>query len=205
MDLLEENLLEKPEDNTSIRLWLRAVRYLDYPPSVEAVIEKVSHWKANAGALDASFYLFVLHTLLALDGSRVAAGDAERALEDCRALSRYRRDRTRSFEWLGKGEGISRLKHQSELGEWEAGAAFYPRVDLLQWMNGVVAEISAPQKGAIEISTGQPVFFVPAVPGLEMARDENIEVSFLLGFSYDGLRAWQVTRAQQAATDGATA
>lgn len=194
VELLEENLKDKPDDNTSIRLWLRAVRHMSHPPTVDGVIEKVTHWRANSGALDASFYLFVLHAIRALDGSHMAVADAERALEECRSLARYRRDRTRSFEWFGKGEGIARLKHQSELGEWDRGSNFYPRIDLLERVCGLVRHIDAPQKGTIETDMGLQVFFVPAVAGVEMGRDENIAVSFYLGYSYDGLRAWDVQR-----------
>jgi tetratricopeptide (TPR) repeat protein len=192
VELLEENLMDEPDDKTSIRLWLRAVRHMTHPPTVDGVIEKVTHWRANSGALDASFYLFVLHAIRALDGSHMAVADTERALEECRTLARYRRDRTRSFEWFGTGEGVARLKHQSELGEWDQGSSFYPRTDLLVRVCGLVRRIDAPQKGTIETDTGLQVFFVPAVASMEMGRDENTGVSFYLGFSYDGLRAWDV-------------
>jgi hypothetical protein len=74
--LLEENLQEEVNDSTSLRLWLRVIRQSETPPSLDSVIEKVSYWKANTGALDASYYLYVLHTLRALTGSTQGAADA---------------------------------------------------------------------------------------------------------------------------------
>jgi len=191
VDLLEGNLAENPNDATSLRLWIRAVRHSSTPPSLDKLIERVSYWKANTNTLDAAFYLYVLHTLVALEGSTLARGDADRALEDCRNLSRFRRNRYRSFEWLGKGTGLQQLVHQSELGEWESG--FWQNTARLVRVKGRVASIDAPQKGFIETTSAQEAFFVPIVAGLHQGRDENRSVEFFLGFSYDGLRAWQVT------------
>jgi hypothetical protein len=186
--LLEENLEEERNDSTSLRLWLRAVRQVQNPPSFDAVIEKVSYWKANTGALDAAYYLYVLHALRALEGSGQALADAERALEECRALSRFRRDRTRSFEWIGRGQGIQRLVHQSRLGEWRDG--FWESTAALERVGARVAAIDAPQKGSIELPGGLVAFFVPVKAGLHSGRDESRPITCHVGFSYDGPRAW---------------
>ena len=190
--LLEENLEERADDSTSLRLWLRAVRQSRTPPSLDSVIEKVSYWKTNSGALDAIYYLYTLHTLRALEGSSQAVGDAERALDECRAMARLRRDRTRSFEWIGAGKGISSLVHQSRLGAWTHD--FWESFDALVQIEGRVSNIGGPQRGKVEMSGGIEAFFVPARSGLEGGRDQNILVRFYLGFSYDGPRAWKVER-----------
>ena len=132
--LLEDNLEEDNQDSTSLRLWLRTIRQSRMPPSLDSVIEKVSYWKANTGTLDAAYYLYVLHTLRALDGSIQGMADAERALEECRALARFRRDRTRSYEWIGPGDGIGALVHQSRLGDWIED--FWDSADVLARVNG---------------------------------------------------------------------
>ena len=119
--LLEDNLQEDPNDSTSLRLWLRAVRVPPTTASLDHVIERVTYWKANTSSWDAAYYLYVLHMLRALDGSIQGGADAERALDECRGLTRFRRDRTRSFEWIGEGDGIGRLVHQSRLGDWKDG------------------------------------------------------------------------------------
>ncbi|MCX5646163.1 MAG: ATP-binding protein [Phycisphaerae bacterium] len=191
VDLLEGNLAEDPNDATSLRLWIRAVRHSSTPPSLDRLIERVSYWKANTNSLNAAYYLYVFHTLLAIEGSALSRGDADHALEDCRNLSRVRRNRHRSFEWLGQGDGVQQLTHESELGEWELG--FWKNTTRLTRLEGRIASIDAPQRGTIELRNGQEAFFVPVVAGFHQARDENCSVEFFLGFSYDGLRAWQVT------------
>ena len=160
------------------------------PPTLDSIIEKVSYWKANTGALDAAYYLYVLHALRALEGSAQGVADSEKALEECRALARFRRDRTRSFEWVGSGQGIQRLVHQSRLGEWRED--FWETTAPLSRLDGRVASIDAPQKGRVEVSGGIDAFFVPAKAGIMFGRDENSPVTFLMGFSYDGPRAWDV-------------
>ena len=190
--LLEENLEEEIRDSTSLRLWLRAIRGSATPPSLDAVIEKVSYWKANTGALDAAYYLYVLHTLRALEGSMQGVADAGRALEECRFLGRFRRDRSRSFEWIGPGDGVDALVHQSRLGEWVDD--FWESAEILVRLDGRVKRIDAPQKGMVEVVGGVDAFFVPGKAGLHAGRDENAKISCYLGFSYDGPRAWDVER-----------
>lgn len=188
--LLEENLDEAVSDSSSLRLWLHAVRQSQKPPTLDYVIEKVSYWKTNTGVLDAAYYIYVLHTLRALRGSSQSAADAERALEECRALARFRRDRTRSFEWIGSGDGIGALVHQSHLGEWRED--FWEHSDVLARIEGRICSIDGPQKGWVELRAGIPAFFVPAKAGVHRGRDENALVSCYIGFSYDGARAWGV-------------
>jgi tetratricopeptide (TPR) repeat protein len=176
--LLEENLEEEVNDSTSLRLWLRAIRQVQSPPTLDSVIEKVSYWKTNTGSLDAAFYLYVLHLLRALEGSFQGAADAERALEECRGLSRFRRDRTRSFEWIGAGDGVTRLVHQSRLGDWKDD--FWERTDALVRVNGRVSTIDGAQKGLIELAGGVQAFFVPGRAGFHFGKDENAPVSCYL-------------------------
>lgn len=190
--LLEENLEEELSDSTSLRLWLRAVRHAQTPPSIDSVIEKVAYWKANTGSLDASYYLYVLHTIRALDGSSQAAADAERALDECQSIARFRRDRTRSFEWIGHGVGVQSLIHQSRLGEWKD--EFWDSTDSLIRLEGRISSIDGPHKGFIELAGGVKAFFVPGRLGFHSGRDENASVSCFLGFSYDGPRAWDAKR-----------
>lgn len=190
--LLGENLEEEVNDSTSLRLWLRAIRQSQTPPSLDSVIEKVGFWKANTGSLDAAYYLYVLHILQALNGSSQAAADADRTLEECRALARFRRDRTRSFEWIGAGKGVQALVHQSRLGQWKGD--FWESPDALVRLDARVASIDGPQKGSVELPSGVVAFFVPARCGFHFGRDENAPVTCYLGFSYEGPRAWDVQR-----------
>jgi hypothetical protein len=111
--LLEQNLQEEPSNDKNLRLWVQAVRRVSSPPSLESVIEKVGYWKVNTNSLDATYYLYVLHSILALEGSTLAREDAMRYLEECRQMASFRRNRTNSLEWLGQGQGIHKLVHPS--------------------------------------------------------------------------------------------
>ncbi|MBC6420896.1 MAG: hypothetical protein GDA38_04590 [Hormoscilla sp. SP12CHS1] len=190
--LLEENIDEEPSNDKDLRLWIQAVRWSQYPPSLESVIERVSYWKANSGTLDSVYYLYLLYVLSALQGSAQAKDNAERYMEECRQMARYRKNRTNSFEWLGSGSGINSLIHHSELGQWKTDIEFWERTDQLVRVKGRVNKVDAPQKGYIEIKGGLLAFYVPARSNHSRGRSENKPVDFYLGFSYDGLRAWKV-------------
>ena len=100
--------------------------------------------------------------------------------------------RTRSFEWLAKEPPWCPLVHQSELG-WDEEKRFVSRTDLLDEIDGIIREIKSPQAGFISVK-GIPAFFVPGKE-FRSGQDENTTVAFHLGFSYEGLRAWNVIRA----------
>lgn len=190
--LLEDNIKEDSSDERNIKLWIQAIRHQANPPAVEVVVERVAYWASRNDTLEANFYLYVLQMLLAINGSTVAVDLATRTLERCREKSRYRRDRTWSYEWLGKQTGLKQLVHRDRLGDWDRGQRFWKDTSLLARTKGVISSINGPQAGSIELPSGVTAFFVPGVSGHSVGRSENAPVTFFLGFSYDGLRAWSV-------------
>lgn len=191
--LLGNNLEEEVQPDQSIRLWMQASRFQESPPTVESVFEQVQYWRAEPGSVDAAFYAYVLNALMVMDGSRLAVQRYEQYLSECRELTRFRRNRDRSFEWLGSGTGIGQLVHQSRLGDWNREVDFWENIKPLTRASGRVARINGPQAGLIELAGGLRAFFVPAKSGL-LRGSENTPVSAFVGFSYDGLRAWDVAR-----------
>ncbi|HBA66730.1 MAG TPA: hypothetical protein DCZ48_11250 [Methylococcaceae bacterium] len=192
VELLESNIKEDPNDDRNIRLWIQAIRYHATPPTVETVVERVAYWASNTDTLEANYYLYVLHMLLAINGSTVAIDQAARAMQRCREKSRYRSDRTWSYEWLGKESGLKQLVHHNLLGEWDHTQRFWQDTSSLDRVKGVISTINGPQAGTIELATGIKAFFVPGVSGHSASRSANSPVTFFLGFSYEGLRAWSV-------------
>ncbi len=192
LDLLEANIQQEPNEDKNIRLWLQGARFQSPAPSLSLAADRVATWRMRGDSLDAIYYLYVLKMLDALDGSAIAANDALRNIEMCRAKAGFRRDRSRSFEWLGDGKGLRRLVHQDQLGGWDESIRFWSNTEPLLRIQGVVSRINAPQSGEIELRRNTKVFFVPAAAGMALGRDENRQVSFYLGFSYEGLRAWSV-------------
>jgi tetratricopeptide (TPR) repeat protein len=192
LDLLEANIQQEPDDDRNIRLWLQGARFLTPPPALSAAADRVATWRMRGDSLDAIYYLYVLKVLEALDGSAIAADDASKNIEICKTKAGFRRDRTHSFEWLSDGQGLRRLAHQDQLGGWDNEADFWRNTKPLLRIQGTVTRINAPQSGEITIRWGMKVFFVPAQAGMSYGQDENRLVTFFLGFSYEGLRAWSV-------------
>lgn len=190
--LLEENLVEEPNSDRNLRLWLQAIRRSPQPPPLDLVIERVGYWRTASESLDAYFYLYVLYALRCLDGAPTARDQAIAYMEECQARARSRRNRHKSFEWLGRGDGLRRLVHQSQLGNWAPSADFWDTTEPLDRVEGRISRIDGPQSGRIEIPGGLPAFFVPGRSGYARGRSENRRVSAYIGFSYDGIRAWEV-------------
>ena len=191
--LLEENLNEDPNNDRDMRMWVQAVRRISYPPSIESVIEKVAYWQANTGSIDATYYLYVFNAVLALEGFSFASDSAHQYLEECRNKARLRRNRTKSFEWLGPADaGLSKLVHHSRLGDWDSSSDFWTNIGPLTRLSGRISRVQGSEAGHIEVPGGMLAFFVPAKGGFYRGRSENQAVEFYLGFSYDGLRAWDV-------------
>lgn len=192
VELLEQNLMEEPAEERNLRLWVQAVRRLRPPRTLPSVIQRVAGWGANSRSVDAAYYLYVLYALEALDGSALALRSYRDALDDCKKRAKARRNRTVSFEWVGDGTGMAGLVHHSELGGWDPDTEFWSHVNRLRRVPGRIATIHGPESGWIEGPGGVLLFFVPGRANLAAGRDENTEVDFFLGFSYDGPRAWEV-------------
>ena len=193
VELLAHNLDEEPRRDDNIRIWMQASRFQQTPPSIEFVFEQVQYWRATPGSVDAAYYAYVLNALMAMDGSRFALQRYKEYLEECRELTRFRRNRDRSYEWLGDGHGIAQLVHQSRLGDWNRGDGFWENTKPIARIRGRVARINGPQAGFIELAGGLEAFFVPARSGLSQGH-ENTPILAFLGFSYDGPRAWNILR-----------
>ncbi len=192
VELLEQNIREEPDRESNLRLWVQGVRRATTPPSIERVIERVTYWRANSDSLDAVFYLYVMHALLCFEGFVTARDAVARFIEESRQKARIRRNRTVSSEWLGGGSSLRRLVHHSQLGEWDQAQQFWKDGGRLERVEGRIARILGPQAGELELTSGLRAFFVPGRGDFTRGQDENKQVSCFLGFSYEGLRAWEV-------------
>src|SRR4051812_28153273 len=113
-------------------------------------------------------------------------------MNECKNIARTRRNRTKSIEWIGSGTGIKRIVHHSELGKWDRDVDYWDLTAPLFRLRGRIARIEGNQAGYIETAGELNAFFVPVRDGFSKDRSENMNVEFHLGFSYDGLRAWNV-------------
>jgi hypothetical protein len=142
--------------------------------------------------LDSVYYLYVLYALEAIEGSRFARDNALKYMSESRNIARTRRNRTKSLEWIGAGTGIRKMVHHSDLGKWSNDRDYWESTTLLARLRGRISRIEGNQAGYIEIPGELTAFFVPVRDGFSKDRSENAAVEFNLGFSYDGLRAWNV-------------
>ena len=202
--LLEANIEAEPYHDTNLTLWMQAIRYGSAPPDLHRITEQMEYWATNTGALAAHFYLHVLHSIQVMDG---ADGHLDRALyhlERCRERTRDWRNKWYSWEWLGRGQGVEKLLSASQV-QRDCGDRFsdesLAKVSSLDRVPGRVARIEGRTKGEVALPGGLRAHFVPA-GRLSKARDENAQVSLVLGFSYDGIKGWAVQRQRPGATAG---
>jgi len=191
-ELMQQNIESDATDFGSIRYWFHAVRRID-GQSIENVIERLSYWKATAESIEATFYLYILLTLQALDGLTTPVSRASDLITECSKMARNLAIRHNSIEWYGKGTGMKRILHYSQLPKyWEEE---FEKGERLSLVEGRVFKIFGPEAGSIELTCGLKAFFVPG-RGFKRtyvrSRDENKAVRFYLSFAYDGLRAWAV-------------
>jgi tetratricopeptide (TPR) repeat protein len=189
--LLEENLQDDPTDSVSLKDWLRVTRVDG--ASIDRASELVSYWASQSTSRDALYYDYVLSVLQVLEGRDSIRYEAQRKIERCRERAATFGNRRFSYEWLGGGTGLGMLVHYTDLPPvWDRNSPDdVPRV--LQRVSGRVARIGSPQAGTLRLNAGGlDAFFVPAVAGAMRNRHENARVDAVIGFSYDGLRAWAV-------------
>jgi len=194
LDLMEQNVEEEKTSDTNVRLWFQAARHSNRC-GIEEAIERFSYWRANTGALDAVFYLYILYALQAIDGSSsFARSRAEGLIGECSQKARAMRigTHTISIEWLSKGTGLKRIVNYSSLLNLEEELDKGSKLELT---DGHIAAIYSPVAGEVELLCGLRAFFTPSPRkgnAYVRGRDENKPVKFYLGFSYSGLRAWSV-------------
>ena len=97
-ELLDKNLQEETGSDKDFRLWLQIIRRDSMPPSMEAIIEQVTYWRSVSNSLDSVYYLYVLYAFQILNDSIIELPLMTEYLEECRNRSRFRRQRTWSFE-----------------------------------------------------------------------------------------------------------
>ena len=193
--LARDNIVEEPESDYNLRLWLRAVR-AENALSVDTVTEQLAYKRLQNPSVDTTYYLYIMKFMQLEAGDLAVAHEVSSLIEECSRLARDLSRTTTSFEWLGKGAGLAALAHVSSLGAWDERKRFWPNTDHLRVTRGRIAQIRNQGSGEIELPSGLKAFFVPstgAVQGGYIAgQDIGREVEFYLGFSYDGLRAWSV-------------
>jgi hypothetical protein len=198
--LMTENLNHDSTNPNDLLMWFQSYRRLANFDMLEA-IDRFNRWAIREDTIEANYYLFILHFLRWRQG----------ILDDHRLVEKYRDicaskagklGRVYSNEWLAKNPSWCPLAHESELGEWDKDINFYKHPHRLERLSGIIKHIKGPQAGTIALDRLE-VFFVPGnefLPG----KDEGTDVTFYLGFSYEGLRGWSPERKKKTLTSSTT-
>lgn len=187
--LLEKNLRDDPKDSVSLKEWLRLARYES--GSLDRAAELVGYWAEESGEQAALFYDYVVNAVLALRGRDSAVRPFQLKVARCRDAAKAFPNRTSVFEWYATGDELGALLHTRDLN-WERGADDAQSPVELVRVRARIKRIEGPASGVLDIASGVTAFFTPSRGGFVRDRDENLTVTCVIGFSYEGLRAWNV-------------
>jgi tetratricopeptide (TPR) repeat protein len=194
-NLMEDNIVDEPENDHNIRLWFNAVRRLP-TLNIDLAIERLNYWYLRSRSLDSIYFLYVLYALKAIEGSDSAAVKASTLIKELTQRSRFLPYSHFSLDWVGKESGMARLVHFTKLGPFDETSDFFEHERFLTRVRGKISRIDKPEAGFIELKSGLKAFFVPVRRGTNTVQfgtqHLNMDVDFFLGFSYEGLRAWHV-------------
>ncbi len=186
-NLMDQNLSHDPTNPRDIRAWFQAYRRLPEFSFLEA-FTRLDTWAGSGNSLDAHYYLYILHFLSWFSGDEQDDALVREELRRTHDLAAGRR--SFSYEWLGSSAHECPLVHFDELGDWDDATNFWSNTAQLQRVTGSIQYVRGMQAGTIRVGHDLHAFFVP---GTRFWRaNTNDIVNFLLGFSYDGLRAWSV-------------
>ncbi|MGW4947242.1 P-loop NTPase [Actinoplanes sp. NPDC004185] len=177
----------RPTDS-DLRTWFQAYRRLPEYNELRA-LDRFSSVVQHIDSLEAHYYLYVLHFMRWYRGDEFSQDAIRSHIEKASKLARSANSQW-SYEWMGVTPEWCPLAHFSELGEWSG--SFWNYVAPLKRVSGVIQDIEGPQFGTIRVGEGRLMARFNPRERFRRARDENALVDFFLGFSYEGLRAWEV-------------
>lgn len=175
LQLMEQNILDEPENEKNFYLWFSAARYSSL--KLDELVAKTSQWRGRNPSLEITFYCYALNVLKALDGSTENAAIAMKLEKEMKRMSG---GDIRVREWCCNcPQNLITNKDFKEKNN----------ASQLIIYNGYVSSYT--HSGAAEITereSGLKIFFRPAESKLtDSCLNHKVEFSF--GFSYDGLRA----------------
>lgn len=187
ISLIETNIRKEPKNSANIRIWFDSIRYCsskDPEILLDEALDKLSVWKETSGSIEAYYYYFICNCIKAVEGFSRAEADIPILQSDLKTKSEKRYDNRYIYEWLGTGKGLSRLKRY-------APSKMTPEKEQsLEVLTGYIENYKNPGSATIR-SHNMEVFFNPKRAKRVFAKDsEGMRVSFSMGFSYDGLRAY---------------
>ncbi len=185
--LMSKNLEDEPANSRDLLMWFNSIRRIKTFDMIDA-IDLLTRWANREESIEAYYYLYILHFLrwkqMILKESKIV----RKFMDKCEDLS-GKLGRVFCYEWLAKEPRWCPIINHTELGKWDHKLRFYNKIERLDRVTGEILHIEGPQSGLIAYGPFK-IFFRPGAeffPG----KDEGKEVTFFLGFSYDGLRGYK--------------
>lgn len=173
-------------------MWINSSMRLPDFDLLEAIVT-LKEWGEMGENSEPFYYLYTFHFLLLTQG---AVNDNSIVMENigkCRSLNRNRSQRTSSNLWLSDSPVWCPLVHKGKLNGWNPSIRFWNNTGPLTRIKGTIYQVTNAQSGKIKVFNTD-AFFVPGAKFTQ--RDANQNVDCYIGFSYDGLRAWDVKSVQ---------
>lgn len=193
MDLMEKNIDKEPGNETNIRIWFNALRYLDTDEPelfLDEALSKLANWKNIGGNREAYYYYFILECIKAIENSSRAESQIPILLRELKDKTRNMPNKNVIYEWLGKGKGVQRLFNYVDAGGERVKYEIVSERG--SYLEGIVTHYSN-ERNATITSHGMEVFFTPFPTGQNSPsvtkEDVGKKVRFIMGFTYDGVRA----------------
>lgn len=192
MDLMEKNIAAEPHKGNNIRIWFNAIREYKTDTPLELLddaIIKLNGWIRETDTIEAHYYHFILTFIKAINGSTHDEQQLPILLNRLQFKANNSSNSTKIFEWLGKGEGIDRLIHDKEF--FKKDIEQIDQGKLLQLTGRITPNFSSTNQSAYISLFGINVYFNPMYTpeGIDK-HQENQRVSFGIGFSFEGPRAF---------------
>ena len=193
LNLMEQNIIQEPNNGANIRIWFNALRKLDDENAdilLDDALQKLATWKQIGDNLEAYYYYFVLMCIKAIEGSSRAEAVIPELQEELKTKTAHMPNNRVIYEWLGAGKGINRLMNSYEQVD---GKYHKKSLEVIEkeayYLEGRITKYKSDRSAQIR-AYNMEVFFSPAGQNSQSTpEDVNKKVKFILGFSYDGLRA----------------
>lgn len=192
--LMEENIREEPSNAANIRIWFNAIRYCNSKaPEIllDEAIQNLSLWKISTGCVEAYYYYFILICIKAIEGSSRAEADIPVLQVELKQKSSHMPNNRVIYEWLGEGKGVARLINAYD---YNNGRWLKKKIEL-EKLEVIVGRIDEDYRNiyhAYIMAYNMKIFFNPFNSSNKKISADEIgkKVKFSMGFSYDGLRAF---------------
>lgn len=210
LKLMGQNFLDDEKNSRSnIKLWFNAARRSTL--DINSAIERIRAWTVlDEDSLEAQYYLYISYVIKSFDEpSTKIRENAEKIILQLskKSMRADIYDPNFSYNLLGIGKGLKRLVFYKKLGSFneENWGKNEQGQDLLYRANGSITNLAGPTKGEITLDINKlKVHFTPghirrlsdgsqSEPFLR-GRDLNADVTLHIGFTYNGLRAFDVIR-----------